>query len=52
MYETFRTETSMNGKINKQASEKVEKFSIKFRRSVNVALELGLQLVLELQGWH
>jgi len=35
MYETFRTKV-------KQASEKVEKFRIKFRRSVNVALNVML----------
>jgi len=28
---------SVNGKINKQASEKVDKLRIKFCRSVNVA---------------
>jgi len=33
----------VNGKINKQASEKVEKFRIKYRRSVNVALQLNQQ---------
>jgi len=32
----FRTST--NGKRSKQASEKVEKFRIEFRRSVNVAI--------------
>jgi len=36
MYETFRTESK-----NKQASEKVEKSRIKFRRLVNVAYDLG-----------
>jgi len=37
----FRSEkfrTSVNGKIKKQASEKVDKFCIKFHKSVNVAL--------------
>jgi len=34
MYETFRTESN----LNEQASEKVEKFCIKFSRSVNIAL--------------
>jgi len=33
--EKFRT--SANGKMNKQASEKVDKFRIKLRKSVNVA---------------
>jgi len=44
MYETFRIES----KRKKQASEKVEKFHIKFRRSVNVALLVTMNRVKDM----